>query len=468
MARRGFSLLYAAGLFLSDLTAVSAAFIFVFWLRFHCPWNLLPAPTEIPPFIKYLPTLPFVCLVIILSLRGGGLYRESLSFSKEVRIGSIVKYVFQAILILLALSALYREISFSRLFGLLLFPVICLFVFLGRLLLNSAENMVRRMQGKKKGIIVVGENSEVMNKLVEFIIKNLPFMYHLLGIVSINGNDERRESASPYLGTLDQLDSILDQHQPDEVIFSTVNLDHSKLTDIVTACDRRMIQFYIVPDIFDLLTSKVEVTSLAGINLLGLKPLPLDNGLNRLLKRLMDITGSLAGIFIFSVPMMILACIIKTTSRGPVFFNQIRCNEDGKEFIMYKFRTMSEFAEKETGPVFAKEADTRCTKIGLFMRSRNMDELPQLFNVLKGDMSLIGPRPERPHFISKFKWDIPRYMSRHRIKPGITGWAQIHGWRGNTSLEERIKHDLYYIENWNLWLDFKILFFTVFSFKNAY
>jgi exopolysaccharide biosynthesis polyprenyl glycosylphosphotransferase len=469
MARRGFSLLYAAGLFLSDIAAISAGFIFIFWMRFHCPWNLLPAPKEIPPLLKYGSSLPIVCLVMILCLRGGGLYRESLSFSKELRIGSILKYVFQGTLILLALSSLYREVSFSRLFGILLFPAISFFVVCGRWFLNAAENKIRRIQGKKKELILVGESGEVVQKLHDFFTRRLASVYHLQGIVSLHKEENNNTiPASLQLGTLDEIESILDHYQPDEVIFSTVNLDHSKLTEIVTACDRRMIQFYIVPDIFDLLTSKVEVTSLGGINLLGLKPLPLDNGLNRLLKRLLDLLGAITGFVLLFIPMVILACIIKATSQGPVLFNQVRCNEDGKEFSMYKFRTMEEFAEKETGPVFASEVDKRCTRIGAFMRSHNLDEIPQLLNVLRGNMSLVGPRPERPHFISKFKWDIPRYMSRHRIKPGITGWAQINGWRGNTSLEERIKHDLYYIENWSLWLDFKILFFTVFSFKNAY
>jgi len=229
-----------------------------------------------------------------------------------------------------------------------------------------------------------------------------------------------------------------------------------------------MIQFYIVPDIFNFLTSKVELTSVGGINLIGLQKFPLDNGLNRLLKRLLDLIGSLLALCLLSWLFALLAIIVKCSSRGPVFYRQLRCHEDGKEFMMYKFRTMVEGAENMSGPVWAEQRDNRCTRVGALMRSMNLDELPQVFNVLKGDMSLVGPRPERPHFISQFKVDIPRYMSRHSIKPGITGWAQVNGWRGNTSLEERVKYDLYYIENWSIWLDLKIIFMTFFSFKNAY
>jgi exopolysaccharide biosynthesis polyprenyl glycosylphosphotransferase len=174
------------------------------------------------------------------------------------------------------------------------------------------------------------------------------------------------------------------------------------------------------------------------------------------------------GLIFLSPLFLILMIAIKISSKGPVFFCQSRCREDGKDFLMFKFRTMRQDAEKQSGPVFAQEKDLRCTSLGLWMRAKNLDELPQLWNVFQGDMSLVGPRPERPHFITQFKSDIPRYMSRHRIKPGITGWAQVNGWRGNTSLEERLKYDVYYIENWSLWLDLKILFLTFFSYKNAY
>lgn len=212
----------------------------------------------------------------------------------------------------------------------------------------------------------------------------------------------------------------------------------------------------------------MELTSVGGINLIGIQKFPLDNGLNRLIKRLMDISGSISGLIALSWLFLLLSIIIKMTSKGAIIYKQTRCHEDSKDFTMYKFRTMFINAENTSGPVFAEEKDNRCTKIGAFMRANNLDELPQLYNVLKGNMSLVGPRPERPHFISKFKNDIPRYMARHTIKPGITGWAQVNGWRGNTSLEERIKFDIYYIENWSPWLDLKIIFLTFFSYKNAY
>jgi exopolysaccharide biosynthesis polyprenyl glycosylphosphotransferase len=474
MARRGYSLLFATGLFLSDILAVSGGYVLAFALRFHFHRAIvfMPPPLSMPELARYAKVLPFVWLVTVLCYWAGGLYRESLSFRKIVRAGSILKLTFYAVLILSAFSAFYREVSFSRIFGVLLLPCFSVFVFTGRWLLITVEELIRRMQGKTHSLIFIGSNKRVKRLADAFCSGDFPDM-RVLGFVSIR--EENPDPSSPneslpirFLGSLEELERILDTERPDEVIVSTFNLDHARLTDIVTSCDRRMIQFYIVPDVFNFLTSRVELTSVGGINLIGIQKFPLDNGLNRLLKRLLDLGGSLTGLVALSWLFAALAVLIKATSRGPVFYRQVRCHEDGREFTMLKFRTMVEDAEQGTGPVWASEKDRRCTRIGAVMRRFNLDELPQLINVFRGDMSLVGPRPERPHFISRFKTDIPRYMARHSIKPGITGWAQVNGWRGNTSLEERIKYDLYYIENWSVWLDIKILFLTLFSFKNAY
>ncbi len=468
MARRGYSLLFASGLFISDLLAIILGFSLAFWLRFHAHFffPFFPLPLEIPHWGNYVKTLPLVCFVFVLYFRSGGLYRESLSFSKIVRVGSLLKQSLYGVLVLLALSTMYRNVSYSRLFLILLFPLIAFLVILGRTILIRVENRIRKIQGKKTSLVVVGDGL-LAQQLVRSFTSSDFSNYQVAGVVSLDPSDTEPLPV-PKLGTLAEIDSILDRIPVDELIFSTVNVGKDALTQVITACDRRMIQFYIVPDVFDMLTSKVELTSVSGINMLGVQKLPLDNGLNRLQKRALDLLCSMFGLFFLSPLFLILILRIKMSSKGPIFFKQARCREDGKEFPMFKFRTMREDAETHSGPVFAKEQDARCTPIGAWMRSKNLDELPQLWNVFHGDMSLVGPRPERPHFITQFKFDIPRYMSRHRIKPGITGWAQVNGWRGNTSLEERIKYDVYYIENWSLWLDLKILFLTFFSYKNAY
>ncbi len=470
MARRGYSLLFATGLFLSDIFCVILGYGLTFYMRFHYYRFLpfLPQPSEIPLFSVYAQALPIVVFVLVLCFYGGGLYRESLSFRRIIRIGNIAKQIFYWLLILTALSSLYRNISFSRVFILLLFPMTLFFVVMGRWALIHFELQVRKWQGKIRRIVIVGDG-DILKKLSSAFKRDHFPGYFLQGYISIRNPLPLNELSSvPCLGKVDQIEGILASSKPDEIIIATANLDHSRLTQIISMCDRKMIQFYVAPDIFSFLTSKVEMTSVGGINLLGIQKFPLDNGLHRLAKRLLDITGSLFALTLLSWIFILLALLIKITSKGPIFYKQIRCREDGREFLMYKFRTMRIDAEKHTGPVWASKEDARCTRIGSFLRSLNLDELPQIFNVLKGEMSLVGPRPERPHFISKFKFDIPRYMSRHSIKPGMTGWAQVNGLRGNTSLEERVKYDIYYIENWSLWLDIKILFLTFFSFKNAY
>ena len=219
-----------------------------------------------------------------------------------------------------------------------------------------------------------------------------------------------------------------------------------------------------------LITTKVQVESLAGIPTLSVKTLPL-TGFNAFLKRVFDIIFSLVIIIVFSIPYLIIAALIKITSKGPVFFKQERITENGKKFIMYKFRTMVPDAEEGTGPVWTKKNDARITPLGNLLRKTSLDEMPQFFNVLRGDMSVVGPRPERPYFVERFKSEVPKYDYRHKVKCGITGWSQVNKLRGNVSIEERTKADIYYIENWSFFLDIKIILRTIFEFlfhKNAY
>ena len=229
-----------------------------------------------------------------------------------------------------------------------------------------------------------------------------------------------------------------------------------------------MITFNMVPDMFRIMTGSMDMQTVDDIPLLGVSRWPLDYFWNRTLKRLEDVVGSLLGLTLIAPLLGIAAILVKRSSPGPVFYRQKRCGENGREFTIYKLRTMHADAEKTTGPVWAVENDPRRTRLGTVLRSTNIDELPQLWNVFRGDMSLVGPRPERPHFVEKFRDDINHYMWRHVSKPGMTGWAQVNGLRGNTSIGERIKYDLYYLENWSLSFDFKILLRTFFANRNAY
>jgi exopolysaccharide biosynthesis polyprenyl glycosylphosphotransferase len=223
-----------------------------------------------------------------------------------------------------------------------------------------------------------------------------------------------------------------------------------------------------VPDLYGVLTSRVRVNHVADIPLIGIASWPLDAFWNRVLKRFEDIAGSLVGLLL-SAPIVLLAApLIKRSSPGPVFYRQTRCGIAGKPFTLFKLRTMPVDAEHATGPVWATADDPRRTRIGEFLRKWNLDELPQFWNVLAGDMSLVGPRPERPHFVEQFKGGVGHYMTRHISRPGMTGWAQVNGLRGNTSIEDRVQHDLYYLENWSLSFDLKILIQTFFNRQNAY
>jgi exopolysaccharide biosynthesis polyprenyl glycosylphosphotransferase len=240
------------------------------------------------------------------------------------------------------------------------------------------------------------------------------------------------------------------------------------MADIILDCERAMVSFNFVPDLFRLLTITMDIQTVEGIPILGTAKWPLDYFWNRTAKRLEDIAGALVGLFISAPFIVVAALLIKRSSPGPVFYRQERCGEKGRPFTIYKLRTMAVDAEQQSGPVWTVENDPRRTAVGSVLRAYNIDELPQFWNVLKGDMSLVGPRPERPHFVEQFKEDISRYMWRHSYRPGMTGWAQVNGLRGNTSIRERSKYDLYYLENWSLALDFKILARTLFTRTNAY
>ena len=229
---------------------------------------------------------------------------------------------------------------------------------------------------------------------------------------------------------------------------------------IVEATNRESVEVHVVPDLLQFIALRARLENLDGVPIISLNDVPL-RGFNSVLKRMIDISISGTALLALGLPFLMIAWLIRYGSRGPVFYTQERMGLDGKAFHVWKFRSMPIDAEEVTGPVWARDDDPRATAVGRWLRKLDLDEMPQFWNVLMGDMSIVGPRPERPFFVEQFKHRIPQYMLRHKVKPGITGWAQVNGWRGNTSLEKRIEYDLYYIENWSLLLDLKILALTV-------
>lgn len=273
------------------------------------------------------------------------------------------------------------------------------------------------------------------------------------------------------LGRIDNLMVILPENKLDEIAITLGLSEYFRLEEIVALCEKSGVHTKFIPDYNNIIPTKPYTEDLLGLPVINIRYVPLTNTFNATVKRLMDVVGAIVAIILFSPVMLIAAILVKVTSPGPLIYKQVRVGLHNKSFEMYKFRSMEVQPEQEEQKAWTVKNDPRVTTVGKFMRRTSIDELPQLFNVLRGDMSLVGPRPERPFFVEKFREEIPRYMVKHQVRPGLTGWAQIHGYRGDTSIRKRIEHDLYYIENWTVGLDIKILFLTFFKGfvnKNAY
>ena len=309
-------------------------------------------------------------------------------------------------------------------------------------------------------VLVVGDGSQA-DFLIERLKELKPIGIHLSGSISLE-EQSSENPGSKFLGSLEELPQIIQQQRIDQVFISLSLKEQHRLEELKDLLSEQWVDVRIVPDLGSFRTLHTDIESFAGMPLVTLVQSPM-TGWNQVLKRVLDLAGAILALILFSPLMLLIAFLVKITSPGPILYRQQRMGLDGKTFFTLKFRSMRQDAEKQTGAVWATENDTRRTTLGVYLRRFNLDELPQLFNVLNGEMSLVGPRPERPVLIEEFKSKIPNYMLRHKVKAGITGWAQINGWRGNTSLEKRIEHDLYYIERWSVWLDLKILLLTVFK-----
>ena len=265
------------------------------------------------------------------------------------------------------------------------------------------------------------------------------------------------------VGRIDNLEIILPQNKLDEIAIALPLKQYGRLASIVELCEKSGVHTKFIPDYNSFIPSKSYTEDLMGLPVINIRKVPLTDTSNMIIKRIMDFLGALFGIILISPLLLVIAILVKCTSKGPVIFKQERIGRQNKPFQMYKFRSMKLQTVEDEEKGWTVKDDPRVTKIGKFIRKTSLDELPQLFNILKGDMSLVGPRPERPQFVEKFKEEIPRYMIKHQVRPGLTGWAQVNGYRGDTSIRRRIDFDLYYIENWTMGFDFKIMFMTIFK-----
>ena len=455
---------------LVDALAIFGGFLAATWLRFE---SGLIALDRMPPrlYFMYGWGAAITTIIFLFIYRTLGLYVRPQQGHFPGRIPRLIRATGIGILITTALAFAIRPDDFppfSRLTIALAGGLILILVIVERGILFLLEIHLARRGTNPKRILIIGTDL-VAAHLKRGLEADPRLRSSVTGFIETGSGETVPEISSDRIrGSLSQLDTILDTHPADQIILTDSTIGHQRILEIILAAERNMITFNMVPDIFRIMTGSMDMQTVDDIPLLGVSRWPLDTFWNQRLKRAEDVCGALGGLILMAPLFAVLALLIKRSSPGPVFYRQKRCGENGREFTIYKFRTMRRDAEKETGPVWAVENDPRRTTFGAFLRRTNIDELPQLWNVLRGDMSLIGPRPERPHFVEKFKDDIDRYIWRHASKPGMTGWAQVNGLRGNTSITERIKYDLYYLENWSLSLDFKILIRTFSASKNAY
>ena len=451
----------------ADAVAISGGFAAAIWLRFFS--GLIPVASWPPRLLFMYGWGAVVATLLFLFLfRQLGLYIRPQLGGFSSKIPRLVRATALGILLATALAfAVQHDPPFSRLTVLLSFPLIVFFVTLERSLLFRYEIHLARRTGAVNRVLIVGVN-EVAARLQRSLEREPRLRSKVVGFLRIRDDETSAVPAGLVCGSVGDIKKRLDSDPPDQLIVTDSSLGHQRIIEIILACERSMVTFNMVPDMFRIMTGSMDMRVVDDIPLLGVSRWPLDYFWNRVLKRTEDIVGAAIGLILAAPVLAVAAWLVKRSSPGPVFYRQERCGENGRLFTIYKLRTMRQDAESDTGPVWARQDDPRRTAVGAFLRRHNLDELPQLWNVLAGDMSLCGPRPERPHFVEQFKEDISRYMWRHVSKPGMTGWAQVNGLRGNTSIEERIKYDLYYLENWSLPFDFKILLRTFSANKNAY
>ena len=483
MVRR-YNRLLVAFYVVSDAALGLVAFLTAYFLRFEAGviLALVPVTKGVPPLRNYLLMTPFVAVLLPLAFRLQGLYRLRRGKSRvddffAVFVGSILTVVFGIVATLYVQT--YWATPAARANGLFEVSQIvwALFIVLSTAFTYASRELVRELLERRwraglglKRILIAG-SGELGRLVADKILEHRELGYQLVGFIDDRAaGDHLGYRGLPLLGTIQEATQIAQRESIDHLYVALPPEQHLQMIELIESTSREMVEVKVVPDLLQVIALRARLEDLDGVPVINVNDVPLQ-GFNSTVKRAIDIAISCVSLVVLAIPLAIVAAIIRATSRGPVFYRQERMGLDGKPFTIVKFRSMFEDAERETGPVWAQQDDPRVTPFGRFLRRSNLDELPQLWNVFRGDMSIVGPRPERPHFVEQFKHRIPQYMLRHKVKAGLTGWAQVNGWRGNTPLEKRIEYDLYYIENWSVSLDLKIMWLTVvkgFFHKHAY
>ncbi len=460
---------FLTSLIISDIILMSLAWLGAFKIRFT--FQLFPVTHGIPDLIEYTYMLPVIWLAFPFSASMTGLYKQSgrKRFLSEIfQAGKTVTFL--AILTIFA-TFFIRSVSYSRVVAVYFWVFATVLLTLSHRL--SWRFLIKyREKGdylKKTLVIGAGELGQNLAKKIEFH-PEVGFM--ISGFITVDPEKRNLKTVEgyPVLGGLADLNRVIHENSINQVFIALPAKLYGTVDEAIERLAEEMVDIKVVPDFLQYMRLNAGIEEFEGMPIINLVASPMF-GWNAVFKRWFDVVFSLGAIALFSPLMLLIVLAVKLTSKGPVFYRQERMGLDGKMLMMAKFRSMYVGAEKETGPKFSEKGDTRATPVGKILRRFSLDELPQFFHVLKGTMSLVGPRPERPVFVEEFKKKIPRYMHRHKMKSGVTGWAQVNDWRGNTSIDKRIEYDLYYIEHWSPLFDLKILIQTVwkvFFSKHAY
>lgn len=464
------SRLFQRLLFAVDIVLIVLGWILAWFIRFQVlSWTEFLPPPEWHPLTRYLGFLPWVLIVSASVFWFSGLYDPDRLQRLTRLIFSVAKAVLMGLVVTAASLSFYRELYFSRLHMLLFGAVTPLMMVSVRIVLYAFVRRARKQGLNQRRVLILGAGKA--GRKLEESFRQYPWMgFDVVGFL-----DDHKKDRPDVLGDIGDAGVVVDRFEqsgrPIDYVYVALPVSAlHRIEGIVDELSTRLTHVCLVPDLFhfDIVNSRVsDVDGLPVIHLIDEAPLEFA----RVTKRVLDVLFSAAVLTLLSPLFLLIAAGVKLSSRGPVFYKQRRMGLNGQTFDILKFRSMPVDAESSTGAVWANEGEQRATRVGRFLRRTSLDEMPQFINVLKGDMSVVGPRPERPVFINQFRERVPRYMLRHKVKAGITGWAQVNGWRGNTSIEKRIEYDLYYIQHWSLRLDLKIMAMTLWSgfvHKNAY
>lgn len=450
-----------------DACVIGLAWLAAYWLRFYLP--VIEVTKGFPRFEKYAALTPLVIALWMVVFSYLRVYQSRRMLRRTDEALLLLNAHNVALILFIALTYLISEYKYSRAVMLYFGVMGGVFLVFFRLMLRNSLREFRRRGYNLRHVIGVGEGpalETVISRLDRFPELGL----RISGVVIQEDSQTQNVKGKPILGRFNQIREIILQMKPDQVLIALPRQQYSDLDRVLGLLRDETIDIQLVPDIHEYITLGCEIEDFDGLPIVNINDSPL-YGWGVWLKRMTDIAASSLALVLLSPLFIFIGVLIRLTSKGPILYGQERMGLDGRTFHMLKFRSMQANAEDATGAVWAKSQDDRRTRFGSFLRSTSLDELPQLWNVLKGDMSLVGPRPERPIFVSKFRQEIPNYMLRHKVKAGMTGWAQVNGWRGNTSLDQRIECDLFYIRNWSYFLDLKIIMMTLwkgFLNKNAY